>query len=225
MQSAGELKNWYRANSAQVAGFDEAGRGPLAGPVVAAAVVLSPKTRIVGLNDSKKLSEKKREQLFSKITKSARAFGIGILSSNQIDEVNILRASLLAMNSALEDLQSKVDWPVTGALVDGNQRAPLPRSVLQFTVIDGDAIWPVIMAASVLAKVTRDRIMTELDQQYPGYGFAEHKGYATESHLNAIKRLGPSPVHRLSFAPLKPTNNGQASFSFLEETPHATETR
>jgi len=220
VQSASELKNWYRLNSSSIAGFDEAGRGPLAGPVVAASVVLEPKTRIVGLNDSKKLTEKKRELLFGKITKSARAFGIGIFSSTQIDEVNILRASLLAMKASLDDLHSKVDWEVTGALVDGNQRAPLSRSILQFTVVDGDAIWPVIMAASILAKVTRDRIMTELDLQYPGYGFAEHKGYATQSHLDAIKRLGPSPVHRMSFAPLNAQEDTQVTFSFLEEALH-----
>jgi ribonuclease HII len=218
VQSAGDLKKWYRLHAPSVAGIDEAGRGPLAGPVVAAAVVLDTKHRIVGLNDSKKVPEKKRELLFDKITKSARAFGIGILNAQRVDEVNILRASLLAMKAALDDLQSKIDWPVTGALVDGNQRAPLPRSVLQFTVVDGDALWPVIMAASILAKVTRDRMMLEFDAQYPGYGFAEHKGYATPTHLEALKRLGPSPIHRLSFAPIKVPDDSQVAFSFFGES-------
>lgn len=213
MQPASELKKWYRLNASSVAGLDEAGRGPLAGPVVAAAVILEPKRRIVGLNDSKKVPEAKRELLFDKISKSARAFGIGIVSHTDIDKLNILRASLIAMKLALEELQAKVDFPVTGALVDGNQRAPLPRTVLQFTVVDGDAIWPVIMAASILAKVTRDRLMRDLDVQYPGYGFVEHKGYATATHLEAIKRLGVSPVHRLSFIK-KPDQ--QVAFSFGE---------
>ena len=185
------------------AGIDEAGRGPLAGPVVAAAVVLDPHHEPNGLNDSKKLSAKKRAILFEEISSSARVFGLATVSAAQIDEMNILRASLFAMRLAFLDLQSKISWRVAGVLVDGNQKAPLPDFVVQKTVVGGDALWPAIMAASILAKVFRDRIMLQYGREFPEYGFDEHKGYATLSHLAAIKRFGPCEIHRRSFAPVR----------------------
>lgn len=197
------LETWYQSNAGFIAGIDEAGRGPLAGPVVAACVVLEAQTSIPGLNDSKKLSEKKRLVLFGEIILHARGYGVGIVSSTQIDEINILRASLLAMKLSLDDLSAKANFAVTGALVDGNQRAPLSSSITQWPIVGGDAIWPVIMAASILAKVTRDQIMTQMADLYPGYGFAEHKGYGTKDHLTALKSLGPCPIHRRSFAPVR----------------------
>jgi ribonuclease HII len=179
-----------------VAGVDEAGCAPLAGPVVAAAVVLDPRRIPPGINDSKKLSPEAREILFAAITAQAR-FAIGIADVARIDADNILNARLWAMARAVEAL----GLPPTLVLVDGN-RAPAVGCRVR-TVIGGDAISLSIAAASIIAKVTRDRLMCELDAQWPGYGFARHKGYGTPAHCAALARLGPSPHHRRSFAPVR----------------------
>ena len=180
-----------------LAGVDEAGRGPLAGPVVAAAVVLDPKRPIAGLNDSKKLSAKRREQLFDVISAEALDLAVGMCTPAEIDAVNILQASLLAMQRAVEAL---TDVPSL-AVVDGHMTPKLVCSVK--ALVRGDALLPAISAASIIAKVTRDRLMRELDQQFPGYGFAVHKGYPTPMHLAALAEQGVSPVHRRSFAPVQ----------------------
>ncbi len=177
-----------------IAGVDEAGRGPLAGPVVAAAVILCPKG-IEGLNDSKKLSAAQRERLFAQI-KAACRIGIGIATVEEIDSLNILWATMLAMERAVEALA--VD--PTEILVDGN-RCPKWRWRSR-AIISGDASEPCISAASIIAKVTRDRIMVEADRAYPGYGWASNKGYGAAIHLDALSRLGPTPLHRRSFAPV-----------------------
>lgn len=180
-----------------IAGVDEAGRGPLAGPVVAAAVILNPHQPIVGLADSKKLSEKAREQLFTEITEKAQCYAIASASVEEIDQMNILQATLLAMRRAVSQLaiQPNEIW------VDGNQD---PKCLVSTRlIIDGDALEPCISAASILAKVTRDRWMLVLDQTHPGYGLAKHKGYGTQAHLEALKHLGASPCHRRSFKPVK----------------------
>lgn len=176
-----------------IAGIDEAGRGPLAGPVVAAAVILDPNQPIAGLMDSKLLSEKKREALFDEIIAKALAYGIGEASPEEIDAVNILQATFLAMRRAKQQLSIIP----TLALVDGNQDPQLECPTQ--TIVRGDSLIPAISAASILAKVTRDRHMQQLDCQYLGYGFAQHKGYPTQSHKAAIARLGLTPVHRKSF--------------------------
>lgn len=176
-----------------IVGIDEAGRGPLAGPVVAAAVILDPDRPILGLADSKLLSEKKRERLYDAIIQKALAYGIGSASPEEIDEVNILQATFLAMRRAKQALRVTP----TLALVDGNQDPKLDCPTQ--TIVQGDRLIPTISAASILAKVTRDRWMLALDQQYPGYGFAQHKGYPTLVHKEAIMRLGLTPVHRKSF--------------------------
>ena len=176
-----------------VCGCDEAGRGPLCGPVVAAAVILSPDVVIEGLNDSKKLTEKKREALFDVIKEKAVAYAIAEASPEEIDEINILNASMLAMRRAVEALPVKADF----ALIDGNcsRGFTIPTE----TVVKGDAISASIAAASILAKVTRDRGCIELDAQYPMYGIAKHKGYPTKDHMAAVIEHGPSPIHRKSF--------------------------
>jgi ribonuclease HII len=180
-----------------VCGADEAGRGPLAGPVVAAAVILDPERPIAGLRDSKTLSATLREQLAPVIRSRATAWAVAEASVEEIDRLNILQASLLAMRRAIEALQPAADL----ALVDGNQ---LPRLRIEArAVIGGDALEPAISAASILAKVHRDRLMTELDAAFPGYGFAEHAGYPTARHLDCLRRLGPSAVHRRSFRPVR----------------------
>jgi ribonuclease HII len=184
-----------------VAGLDEAGRGPLAGPVVAAAVVLVEP--IEGLNDSKKLTEKKRDELFDRIWAEAAAVGVGIAEPPEIDEINILRASLGAMASAFLDCERKLTREIGGAVVDGNQLAPLPERVTQETIVGGDRKSPAIMAASIIAKVTRDRRMIEEAARYPGYGFEKHKGYPTPAHRAALQQLGPTAIHRRSFAPVR----------------------
>ena len=178
---------------AAVCGIDEAGRGPLAGPVVAAAVILAPGTEFPGVNDSKKLTEKKREALFDYIKENALAYGIGRASEQEIDEINILQATFLAMRRAVEALPVSADY----ALVDGNriQGLDIPAEC----VIGGDGKVLSIAAASILAKVTRDRLMRELDAQYPQYGFAKNKGYGTAQHIAALKEYGPCPAHRRSF--------------------------
>ena len=176
-----------------VCGIDEAGRGPLAGPVYAAAVILPIDCEIEGLNDSKKVSEKKREQLFDVILEKAVAYGIGSASAEEIDCINILQATFLAMGRAVAAMKQPADW----ALVDGNRMPPLP--IPGETVVKGDAQCASIAAASILAKVSRDRVLRELDQMYPQYGFAKHKGYGTKAHYDAIKQFGILPEHRKTF--------------------------
>ena len=183
-----------RKGARLVCGIDEAGRGPWAGPVVAAAVVLDPKCIPDGLNDSKKLSEARRAALFEPIMASARV-GIGIADVDRIDRDNILQATLWAMAQALDQIGG-----VALALVDGNRAPALPCPVQ--TIIEGDAKSLSIAAASIIAKVTRDRIMVGHDQAYPGYGFARHKGYGTAMHQEALRRHGVTPLHRTSFAPI-----------------------
>lgn len=178
-----------------VCGVDEAGRGPLCGPVVAAACALPTDCAIEGLDDSKKLSEKKREALYGIICEKALAYGIAEASPEEIDEINILNASLLAMRRAVALLGEK--YAPDLLLVDGNQTRGFERPAI--AVVHGDAISPSIAAASVLAKVTRDRMCAELERSYPGYGIGRHKGYPTKEHKLAVYRLGPSPCHRRSF--------------------------
>lgn len=176
-----------------IAGVDEAGRGPLAGPVVAAAVILHPGAEILGINDSKKLSEKKRETLYPEILDKAMAVGIGIVSAARIDEINILQATYEAMRKAVEGLCFSPDLLLVDAVT-------IPGlAVKQVPIIKGDAKSLSIGAASIVAKVTRDRLMRELDAIYPEYGFEGHKGYGTAAHIAALKEFGPCPVHRRSF--------------------------
>ncbi|MBR6549491.1 MAG: ribonuclease HII [Clostridia bacterium] len=184
------LQNGY----CSVCGVDEAGRGPLAGPVCAAAVILPADLVIEGLNDSKKLTEKKRERLFDVIKEQAIAYSIAFASVEEIETYNILQATFLAMTRAVQGLTPAADF----ALIDGNKIPPQLGVPAEY-VIGGDGLSPSVAAASVLAKVTRDRYMLDMEQQYPGYGFAKHKGYGTKDHREAIVRLGPSPIHRLSF--------------------------
>lgn len=182
-----------------VAGVDEAGRGPLAGPVAVAAVILdASRPRIRGLDDSKKLTEAKREALYEKIIDRALAHCVVLVMADEIDRINIFQATMTGMCRALAGLTPSAHE----ALIDGNA---LPRELpcAGRAIIGGDALEPAISAASILAKVTRDRWMIELDRQHPGYGFADHKGYGTPAHLQALKRLGPCPQHRRSFAPVK----------------------
>jgi len=196
----------WRQHVGRVAGVDEAGRGPLAGPVVAAAAILPPRwaetglpAELVGLNDSKQLTESQREKFFTFLTRCGEIeFAIAEVSAAVIDEINILQATHRAMNNALAQLQSLPPH----ALVDGRPVKTL--RVPQTAIIKGDARSYSIAAASVLAKVTRDRLMLGFHAQFPGYGFAEHKGYGTAKHLAAIEKLGACPIHRKTFAPLKP---------------------
>lgn len=176
-----------------VCGVDEAGRGPFAGPVVAAACIMPDGFVIEGLDDSKKLTEKKREKLFDIIIENAIAYSIASASVEEIEEINILNAAMLAMNRAVESLEIRPDL----ALIDGNTSRgfTLPTK----TVVGGDAISPSIAAASILAKVTRDRMCYEFDKEYPEYGFAKHKGYGTKQHTDAILKYGVTPIHRPSF--------------------------
>ncbi len=180
-----------------VAGVDEAGRGPLAGPVVAAAVVLSASHPIEGLADSKILSASQREALADQVHAHASAWALGTASVEEIDRLNILQATLLAMQRAVQGLSIMPDL----VLVDGN-RAPRLSCPVR-TVVRGDALIKSISAASILAKVARDAILQNLDREYPGYGFAVHKGYPTAAHRRALETLGPSPVHRRSFGPVR----------------------
>lgn len=180
-----------------VAGVDEVGRGPLCGPVVTAAVILDPLRPIQGLNDSKKLSEARREVLFDEIQEKALAWCIARAEVEEIDRLNILHATMLAMQRAVEGLSVVPRL----ALIDGN-RCPV-LSVPSAAVVQGDASVPAIAAASILAKVSRDREMQALDLVYPGYGLAGHKGYPTPAHLQALESLGPTPIHRRSFAPVR----------------------
>ena len=176
-----------------ICGIDEAGRGPLAGPVFAAAVILPEGLEDLGINDSKKLSEKKRDLLFEQIKEKAVAYSIASASEKEIDEINILNATFLAMKRAVEGLSVKPEI----ALVDGNRKPG--TGIEELTIVKGDAKSISIAAASILAKVSRDRYLTELDRQYPQYQFAKHKGYPTKLHYEMIKQYGVSPVHRLSF--------------------------
>ena len=178
-----------------VCGIDEAGRGPLAGPVVAGAVILPADCRILYLNDSKKLSEKRREELFLEIKEKAVSWAVGIASPEEIDEINILQATYRAMRQAVGQLN-----PAPGVLLNDAVTIPeLPESLTQVPIIKGDAKSVSIAAASILAKVTRDQMMIEYDKIYPEYGFARHKGYGTAVHISALKEYGPCPIHRRSF--------------------------
>lgn len=176
-----------------VCGIDEAGRGPLAGPVCAAAVILPPHLEIPGLNDSKKLTDKRRRELFPIIQEQALAYGIGFASHEEIDDINILQATFLAMERALSQLKVQPDL----ALIDGNREKDFGVPVR--TVVKGDSLSANIAAASVLAKVSRDELMEQLAREYPQYSFEIHKGYGTKAHYEALRQYGPSPIHRMSF--------------------------
>ena len=189
-----EIENEYRQNGyINIAGVDEAGRGPLAGPVYAAAVILPPNAIIKGINDSKKLSEKRREELFSEITEKAIAYNICSIDEKRIDEINILNATYEAMNGAVNGLSVRPDF----VLIDGNRIGgmTLPHE----TVVKGDSKSISIAAASILAKVSRDRFICEMAEKYPEYGFEQHKGYGTKAHNEAILKYGPCPIHRKTF--------------------------
>ena len=185
------------SESVLIAGVDEVGRGPLAGPVVAAAVILDPERPIAGLADSKKLSPKRREALAEEIRRDALAWSLGRAEVEEIDRINILQASMLAMQRAVAGLYIAPQR----ALIDGNRCPELPCPAE--AVVGGDGIVPEISAASIIAKVARDLEMVELDSKYPGYGLAQHKGYPTRMHLDALQKLGVSVIHRCSFAPVK----------------------
>ena len=181
----------------RVAGVDEAGRGPLAGPVIAAAVILDPLRPIAGLRDSKCLSPGRRERLYDEIVTRALAWAVGRAEAAEIDNINILQATLLAMQRAVNALQPGAEQ----VLVDGNRCPVLPCPAR--AIVKGDSRVPAISAASIVAKVSRDREMIELDARYPGYGLAQHKGYPSKAHLEALEVLGPSPQHRRSYAPVR----------------------
>ena len=187
-----EYENTYAA-CAMICGIDEAGRGPLAGPVAAGAVILPKDCTLLYLNDSKKLSEKRREELFVQIKEQAVAWCVGIVGPERIDEINILQATYEAMRQAIAGLGVKPDILL-------NDAVEIPGvDIMQVPIIKGDAKSVSIAAASILAKVTRDHMMVEYDQLFPDYGFAKHKGYGTAAHIQAIKELGPCPIHRRSF--------------------------
>ncbi|MCX7236393.1 MAG: ribonuclease HII [Burkholderiales bacterium] len=189
-----------------ICGVDEAGRGPLVGSVVAGAVVLDPNQPIIGLRDSKKLSPARREQLYAEIMQKARAWGIGQASPSEIDTLNILQATMLAMRRAIEALSERLgEWP-SKALIDGNRCPILP--IASEAIIKGDAKEPAISAASIIAKVTRDQQMQALHTQYPQYGFNQHMGYPTEAHMQALKQYGPCEEHRRTFAPVRDLISG-----------------
>ena len=184
-----------------VCGVDEAGRGPLVGAVVAGAVVLDPTKPIDGLKDSKKLTAAKRDFLYEQILENAKAWGVGEASPAEIDQINILQATMLAMRRAIEDLSIRLGaWPEK-ALIDGNRCPELP--IEAEAIIKGDAKEPAISAASIVAKVTRDRQMMRLHEQHPEYGFAQHMGYPTEAHFAALKQYGACSEHRRSFSPVR----------------------
>lgn len=183
-----------------VIGVDEAGRGPLAGPVVAAGVILDVNKPISGLNDSKKLSEKMRDSLYDHIMEHAQFVSVEEISADIIDRINILQATLLAMKRVVT--AAVLIHSVDIALIDGNTLIP-DLSIKQIAVVNGDSQIESIMAASIIAKVHRDRLMKKFDAEWPGYGFGQHKGYGTKDHFAAIDRLGPSAIHRMSFSPLK----------------------
>jgi ribonuclease HII len=186
--------NAWRAGIGRVAGIDEAGRGPLAGPVVAAAVIIAPERRIRGLCDSKLLTPERREELFALIHERALAVGVGIVDHELIDRINILQATRRAMVEAVTRLRIAPELVITDFVVLSDLACP------QRNLVDGDARCASVAAASIVAKVTRDRLMLEADQKFPEYGFARHKGYATPEHLAALDRHGPCPLHRRTFA-------------------------
>jgi ribonuclease HII len=184
-----------------ICGVDEAGRGPLVGAVVAGAVVLDPNNPIEGLKDSKKLTAARREYLYEQIMEKAKAWGVGEASPAEIDEINILQATMLAMRRAIEDLTTRLGgWP-DKALIDGNRCPELP--IAAEAIVKGDAKEPAISAASIVAKVTRDRQMQILHERHPEYGFAQHMGYPTEAHFAALKQYGACDQHRRSFSPVR----------------------
>ena len=202
-----ETQNELKEGYTYVFGIDEAGRGPLCGPVAAACCLLNGDVILPGLNDSKKLSEKKREELYEQIIENCIAYGVGFAGPERIDAINILNATYEAMNDAFEAclirLQEKgIDFSTIKdsglVLIDGNRKVPQLRAI-QKTVVGGDAKCPSISAASIIAKVTRDRLLIEYDRQYPEYGLAKHKGYGTAEHIVALKTYGPAPIHRMSF--------------------------
>ena len=186
-------QSYYAQGITSICGVDEAGRGPLAGPVCAAAVILPANVDIPGLNDSKKLSDKRRRELYPVIMEQAVAYGIGFADHNEIDQINILQATFLAMERAINALSVKPEL----ALIDGNREKDFGVPVK--TVIHGDSLSASIAAASILAKVTRDDIMLQMAQEYPGYDFEIHKGYGTKAHYQALAKLGPCPIHRMTF--------------------------
>ena len=186
-------KEFYEKGYSCICGVDEAGRGPLAGPVCAAAVILPPNLELPGLNDSKKLSDKKRRELYPIIKEKALAYGIAFADHKEIDEINILQATYLAMERALAQLSIKPDM----ALIDGNRAKDFGLPIT--TVVHGDALSANIAAASILAKVTRDDYMEQMAKEYPQYGFEVHKAYGTKAHYAALTEFGPSPIHRMTF--------------------------
>ena len=189
-----------------ICGVDEAGRGPLVGAVVAGAVVLDPNNPILGLKDSKKLTPARRDFLYEQIIEKAKAWGVGEASPAEIDDINILQATMLAMRRAIEDLTTRLGaWP-DKALIDGNRCPELP--IPSEAIIKGDAKEPAISAASIIAKVTRDRQMQALDKLHPQYGFAQHMGYPTEAHFAALKEFGACDEHRRSFSPVRKVLEG-----------------
>ena len=187
----------WDCSGGRVAGVDEAGRGPLAGPVVAAAVILDPDRPVSGLRDSKQLSPSRRETLYEEITGKALAWAVGRAEAGEIDRINILQATLLAMQRAVDALQPAAEQ----VLIDGNRCPQL--SIPAQAIIKGDSKVAAISAASIIAKVTRDREMVELDLQYPGYGLAQHKGYPSKAHMEALEVMGLTPQHRRSYAPVR----------------------
>ncbi len=201
------MTNFIYPSARLIAGVDEVGRGPLVGAVVTAAVILDPKNPIIGLADSKKISEKKRLSLFSEIKEKALAWSLGRAEPEEIDQLNILHATMLAMQRAVAGLALQPDY----VLIDGN-RCPVLSMPAQ-AVVKGDSLVAEISAASILAKVTRDAEMQALDEVYPDYGFAKHKGYPTAMHLSQLARLGPTPQHRKSFAPVRNLLNSTSEIS------------
>ena len=187
-------KQYYDMNMKYVCGIDEAGRGPLAGPVVVASVIMKPDSMIEGVNDSKKISEKKREKLYELITNEAISYGVGIITQEEIDDINILQATKKGLTNSLNSMDIKPDMILVDAL-KGIDTLGIPY----LSIIQGDATSYSIAAASIIAKVTRDRIMREWDKVYPEYGFATHKGYGTAKHIEAIRQYGLCPLHRRSF--------------------------
>lgn len=186
--------NLYKTGIKYIAGIDEAGRGPLAGPVVVGIAIMKPESFIEGINDSKKISEKKREMLYDKITEEAVDWAVGIIDQNEIDKINILNATKKALHMAIDNLKVKPDRILVDAL-EHIDTCGIPYT----SIIKGDAKIYSISAASIIAKVTRDRIMQEYDEIYPQYGFTSHKGYGTAKHIQAIKQYGPCPLHRKTF--------------------------
>lgn len=189
-------KDLYKAGYQAIAGIDEVGRGPLAGPVVAAAVILPPECKIKGLNDSKKIPKKKHQEIYQAVLDKALAVGIGLIDNEIIDQVNIYEATKLAMKEALSKLSLKPDYLLIDAM-------KLDIDIPQESIIKGDANSLSIAAASIVAKVTRDKLMADYDKEYPGYDFAQNAGYGTKSHLQGLERHGVTPIHRKTFEPVK----------------------